>query len=209
MQKKANKTKKTQKANVVVFDFDGTLSAHDSNFEFARYCFQRSVRPWLFLPLMGVASIVRLVNRPGVWWRESMRRFLSVQLRDKYLKDFIKQHKQERFGWVVEQVAAEREAGNMVVLISASTNYFVPALVSDINFDAIITSQMEDKYPWKYKFLCWGPNKVVALNAWAEKNNIKPHVVRSYTDSKSDMPLVKIADEAVWINRKTGCRVSK
>jgi len=143
MQKKANKTSRAKKVNVVVFDFDGTLSAHDSNFEFARYCFRRSVRPWLFLPLMGAASIMRVLNHPGMWWRESMRRFLSAELRDKYLKDFVKQHKQERFGWVADMVAAERDAGNLAILISASTNYLIPPLVNDIKFDAIITSQME------------------------------------------------------------------
>lgn len=45
------------KQDVVVFDFDGTLSARDSNVEFGRYCFRHSVRPWLFLPLMGVAAL--------------------------------------------------------------------------------------------------------------------------------------------------------
>ena len=201
--------KKAKKVNVVVFDFDGTMSAHDSNFEFARYCFRHSVRPWLFLPLMGAATVMRVVNHPGMWWRQSMRRFLTAEMLDKYLNDFIKLHKRERFGWVAERVATERAAGNKVLLISASTNYLIPKLVRDIKFDAIITSEMDDEYPWKYKFLCWGDNKIVALNAWAKKHNVVPHVVRSYADSVSDMSMMRLADEAVWIDRKTGCRISK
>ncbi len=201
--------KKAKKVNVVVFDFDGTLSACDSNVEFARYCFRHSLRPWLFLPLMAVAGIVRMFNRPGMWWRQSMRRFLTAKMRDKYIADFIKQHKRERFGWALERVAAERAAGNVVLLISASTNYLIPKLVDDIEFDAIITSEMYDKKPWKYHFLCWGKNKVVALNKWAAKNKIVPNVVRAYSDSKSDLPIMKLADEQVWIDRKTGCRIIK
>ena len=199
----------SKKVNVVIFDFDGTMSARESNFEFAKYCFRRSWRPWLFLPLIGAATVMRVLNHPGMWWRESMRRFLSAELRDKYLKGFIKQHKQERFGWVAERVAAEHADGNKVLLISASTDYLIPKLVDDIEFDAIMTSEMDNKKPWKYHFLCWGENKVVALNAWAKKNKITPVVVRSYADSASDMPLMKLAKERVWIDRKTGLRISK
>ena len=198
-----------KKVNVVVFDFDGTISARESNFEFAKYCFRRSIRPWFFLPLIGAATVMRVLNHPGMWWRESMRRFLSAELRDKYLKDFIKQHKRERFGWVAERVAEERAAGNKVLLISASTNYMVPPLVDDIKFDAILTSQMDDEKPWKYHFLCWGKNKVIALDRWANENKVIPVVVRSYSDSSSDMPLMKLAREQVWIDRKTGCRIEK
>ena len=209
MQKKANKTSRAKKVNVVVFDFDGTLSAGDANVEFAKYCFRNSVRPWFFIPLMLIAGIGRIFNHPGIWWREVVRCFQTSDMRDNFAPGFIKQHKLNRFGWVAERVAAERDAGNIVVLISASPDYLLKPLVHDINFDAVMCSEMDKKYPWKYKFLCWGNNKVTALNTWAEKNNIKPHIVRSYSDSKSDMPLMKIADEAVWINRKTGCRVSK
>ena len=46
------------------------------------------------------------------------------------------------------------------------------------------------------------------MDKWAAKNKIIPHVVRAYSDSASDMPLMEIADEAVWIDRKTGLRKS-
>jgi len=199
----------SKKTNIVVFDFDGTLSAYDANYEFGKYCFRRGLRPWLFLPLMGAATIMRVLNHPGMWWRESMRRFLTADMVKKYSADFIKQHKQNRFGWVAERIAAERAAGNMVILISASANYLVRPLVRDLDFDVVMCSEMDAKKPWKYHFLCWGKNKVVALDKWAKKNKITPVVVRSYSDSSSDMPIMKLAQEQVWINRKTGGRISK
>ena len=60
--------------------------------------------------------------------------------------------------------------------------------------------------PYKYKFLCWGKNKVIAMDKWAIKNKYIPNVVRSYSDSKNDMPIMKIAKEQIWINPKTGLR---
>ncbi|MDE6250685.1 MAG: HAD-IB family phosphatase [Alphaproteobacteria bacterium] len=195
-----------QKVDVVVFDFDGTLSGLDSNVEFAKYCFHHSVRPWLFLPLMAVSAIAAGVRPDGVWWRENIRRFLTPQMVKKFAPGFIKQHMRERFGWAKEQVTAERNAGRKVVLASASPNYLLRPLVRDIKFDAVLCSEMDEKKPWKYKYLCWGCNKVYALDAWARDNKFIPRVVRVYSDSKADMPLMEIASERVWIDRKTGLR---
>ncbi len=195
-----------QKQDVVVFDFDGTLSGLDSTVEFQKYCMRRSVRPWLYLPLTAVALIASRFNRGGTWWRENTRRYLTPEMVKKFAPDFIRAHKRERFGWAKEQVAAERAAGRKVVLISASAEFLVPHLVRDMKFDAVLCSNVEHSRPWKYKFLCWGPNKVIALDEWAKANRIIPRVVRSYSDSRNDMPLMEIADERVWIDAKTGLR---
>ncbi len=195
-----------KKVDVVVFDFDGTLSAHDSNFEFAKYCARRSIRPWLFMPLIAAGFIGKLLNPGGLWWRQTMRRFVTPKMVKEFAPGFIKQHKRERFGWAKEQVAAERNAGRIVVLISASPDYLLPHLVRDIKFDAVMCSVMDKKHPWKYDFLCWGANKVVALDNWAVANKYVPRVVRSYSDSKVDMPMMEISAEEVWIDRNTGLR---
>ncbi len=195
-----------QKQDVVVFDFDGTLSARDSNVEFAKYCFRHSVRPWLFAPWMAVAGIASLFKRDGKWWRENIRMFLTPDMVKRFAPDFIRQHKRERFGWSRDQVNAERNAGRMVVLISASPNYLLPYLVRDMKFDAVMCSKMDAKKPWRFEFMCWGKNKVLALDEWAKNNKIVPRVVRCYSDSKSDMSLMEISSERVWVDKKTGLR---
>lgn len=195
-----------KKINVVVFDFDGTLSWPDSNFAFARYCMKHSIRPWLYLPMVGICGIIRLVNPDGIWWREHMRRFITPEMVKRFVPDFVKEHKLNRFGWAKDQVKAEKAAGNTVVLISASPDYLIPELVKDMKFDAVMCSKMDKEHPWKYKFLCWGKNKVIALDKWATENKYIPNVVRSYSDSKTDMPIMEIAKEAVWIDAKTGLR---
>lgn len=197
-----------KKQDIVVFDFDGTLSAYDSNVQFAKYCFHKSIRPWFYLPLMGVCAISRWLNPGGIWWRQNMRRFLTSNMVKKFAPDFIKQHKRERFGWSKDQVAKEKSDGKKVILVSASPDYLVPYLVKDMKFDAVLCSRMSKEKPWKYDFLCWGANKVFAMDEWAKQNKMIPRVVRSYSDSKSDMPMMEIADECVWIDKKTGLRKS-
>ena len=195
-----------KKVNVVVFDFDGTLSSGDCGFDFGKYCFQHSIKPWFCFPCMIVASIVRIFNPAGAWWRQKMRGFLTPDMVRDFVPDFIKMHRQNRFGWAKEQVAKEHAEGNIVVLISASADYIIPKLVSDMKFDAILTSKMQKKLPWKYDFVCWGKNKVVALDNWAKEHKYIPNVVRSYSDSLSDLPIMSIAKERIWIDRKTGLR---
>lgn len=195
-----------QKKDIVVFDFDGTLSWPDTNTAFWWYCAHRSVRPWLFLPLIGICGIVHIFNQWGIWWRENMRRCITSDMVNKYANDFVKEHRKKRFKWAKKCVATERARGAKVLLITASPDYLIPELVNDMNFDAVIFSKMDAQKPWKYKFLCCGPNKVVALDKWAMENKIIPNVIRAYSDSKSDLPIMSIAKEQIWINPKTGTR---
>ena len=194
------------KKNIVVFDFDGTLSRKDSNFEFGKYCLKHSLRPWAYLPIMMIAYVGRMLNPAGVWWRTTMRAFITPEMIKDLAPQFIKQHKRLRFNWAKSVVANERARGNMVVLISAGTDYLVPHLVNDINFDVVLTSKMNPQKPWQYDFLCWGRNKVIALDTWARDNKIIPNVVRAYSDSESDLPIMSIAKDRVWIDRKTGLK---
>ena len=194
------------KQNVVVFDFDGTLSASDSNWEFFKYSFKHSLRPWLFIPFVLVGIIGAKLNRNGIKWRETIRNFITPKMIKDFADDVVKIHKQNRFGWAADQVKKEKAAGNKVLLISASPDYLIPKLVSDMKFDAVLCSKMDENKPYKYKFLCWGKNKVVAMDKWAREHKIIPNVVRAYSDSIVDMPIMEIAKEQVWIDRKTGLR---
>lgn len=193
-----------KKENVVVFDFDGTLSASDSHLEFGRYCFQHSIRPWVFLPVFLVGCVGYVCNKNRIWPREMMRLFVTAKMVKKFAPNVIREHRTRRFGWSATQVARERAAGNICILISAGPDYLIPKLVKDMKFDVVLTSQMDKKKPWKYKFMCWGPNKVFALDTWAKQNNIIPNVVKSYGDSPSDKYIMSLAQTQVWINRKTG-----
>ena len=195
-----------QKVNVVVFDFDGTLSSSDANVEFVKYSIKHSMRPWLFFPCLIIGTIGSFLDKKGAWWRQIMRCFVTPQMVRDFSGPVATIHKQNRFGWAKEIVSKEHAKGNKVVLISASPDYLVPKLVSDMKFDAVMCSKMNKEKPYKYDFLCWGKNKVVALDKWAKEHKYIPNVVRSYSDSKNDMPLMEIAKEQVWIDSKTGLR---
>lgn len=189
---------------VVLFDFDGTLSAGDCNIEFYKYCLKHSVQAWLFLPLALPGAVLKLFNKNGVVWRQIVQRAMTKNMVKKLAPGFIKQHRVNRFGWAAEQVAKERADGNFVICISASADFFVRPLVRDMAFDAVIATRRDAERPWIIKFLCYGPNKIVALDRFFGGRSYQ--VVRAYSDSKSDMPIMRIATEQVWIDPKTGAR---
>lgn len=209
--------------NIVLFDFDGTLSAGDANTAFWKYCFAHSLRPWLFLPavLCGAAlslvAEIRLkimnrgpnppfrVSRVDTLFRELLRSYMTPAIVKKLAPRFVKQHMRERFGWAAEQVAKEKAAGNLVVCVSGSPDYLLPPLVMDMGFDLIICSQVDAKRPYKFIFFNWGWNKVLTLGA-AFGPSLKKRVVRAYSDSRSDIPMMNLAREKIWIDKRTGTR---
>jgi len=76
--------------------------------------------------------------------------------------------------------------------------------VSDIEFDLIICSEFNKKRPWQLEFFNYGENKRTALNAIGITR-----AVRTYSDHKSDMPIMEMADEQVWIDPVHGTRIEK
>ncbi|MDR0804149.1 MAG: haloacid dehalogenase-like hydrolase [Rickettsiales bacterium] len=195
-----------EKKKIVVFDFDGTLSSGDSNTDFYWHCFWRSPRGMLYLPLTLACAVVARFCPRGVWWRENIRRCITTEMVKKFAPEFIKIHRARRFGWAADQVAAERAAGNIVLCISAGPDYLIPKLVRDMRFDAVLCSKMDKKKPWRFRFLCHDARKVWALYEWCDAREIMPVVARSYSDSRNDLPMMEIAGDQVWIDKKTGLR---
>ncbi|MDR2686054.1 MAG: HAD-IB family phosphatase [Rickettsiales bacterium] len=189
---------------LVLFDYDGTLSAGDANNDFYRYTLRREpLRQSFHIPLLLIVKVGQLLNCKGIWWRHLLRIHITKEIVKKYAPGFIKEQKLKQFGWAKEQIAAEKKKGAICILLSASPDYLIKGLTKDLGLDKIICSRMDTARPWKIKELCYGQNKVNMLEAV-----IQPpyEVVRAYSDSRSDMPMMNIAEEQVWINPRTGIR---
>jgi phosphoserine phosphatase len=194
-----------EKNNIVVFDFDGTLCAGDLSFGFWIYALRRSIRPWLFLPMTIFGIMISPLNRGGVFWRGVARRWLDKKLLLRLRDPFLAERKLKIFGWAGDRIAEERAFGNMVVLASASPDYLLKKLVglAGWRLDMFLCSKTDGEKPWKYDFLCYGKNKLKRLKSTLGDFRI----IRAYSDNRSDMPIMRLARDRIWINPSSGARV--
>ncbi|MCL2339067.1 MAG: haloacid dehalogenase-like hydrolase [Proteobacteria bacterium] len=212
-------------SKIVLFDFDGTLSAGDTTIDFWKYSFLHSVRPWVFSPVIPIALTLKYANRFvkkifhikrltrfDTLWREMLHCYETPELMRRLSPGFIAEHRRKRFAWAADQVARERAAGSVVVMISAGLNEFLTPLIEDMGFDYILCTRMIESHPWKFRFFCYRENKVDALNGLlraefgCDLNSEKTpfRVVRAYSDDSSDRPMMGLAKQAVWIDPETG-----
>ena len=164
----------------------------------------------LLLPLAIAAGILKIITYHlspvtyfDIAWRQVLRCSITKSIVKKHASKFLKEYKKYRFGWAAEQVAKEKAAGNFVILTSAGPDYLILPLVKDMKFDIVIASVMDSEKPWKYEFFNWNKNKVMAIQSLLDAG---AKVVRAYSDSKTDVPMMSIAKEQVWIDPKTGLR---
>ena len=109
--KETHMQKKARKVNVVIFDFDGTLSAHDANYEFGKYCFKHSLRAWLFLPITLFGMSFRHIAPNAAWWRQIGRRFINAKMVKRLAPDFIKQHKKSIYVYGFQNILYFNDGG--------------------------------------------------------------------------------------------------
>ncbi|MDR1697233.1 MAG: haloacid dehalogenase-like hydrolase [Rickettsiales bacterium] len=207
------KLKKSEKnKNLVLFDFDGTLSRGDTNAAFYKYCFKHSLRPWFHIHRVMFAMLYRFVakffkrdrftvTKSDITWREISKSWMTLSLIKRLLPGFLDEFRTHRFGWAAQQVRKEHAGGNTVILTTAGPDFLIFPLVCDMDFDYIITTETRKRRRYKIKFFNYRANKVAALQPFLDAGYT---VLRAYSDSKNDMPMMNLAKTQIWINSHDG-----
>lgn len=97
---------------------------------------------------------------------------------------------------------AHRQAGDTLILLTASPDCYVTELGSRLGFDEVICTQVE----WKDDRLSGkltsanmrGPEKVGALEDIRSRYGHQP--VTAYADHRSDLAMLRLADRGVLVN---------
>lgn len=189
---------------VVLFDFDGTLTRHDTLLPFL----YRLVGPWRFfmrflrsLPTLVLFAMKRLPN--GVAKQRMLHHFLdgmsledlrrggevfAVQYLDQMLRDsgMAMLHKHLR-------------AGDCCVLVSASLDLWLQPWVQRHGLDDLICSRLEADAQGRVSGTlqdgnCHGWEKVKRIHAWAKGRDIL--ISHAYSDSRADLPMLSLAQQA-------------
>jgi HAD superfamily hydrolase (TIGR01490 family) len=108
------------------------------------------------------------------------------------------------FGEALDLIAGHREAGRLVVIVSASPTEIVGPLARYLGADAAIASRalVDDagRYTGAMAFDAFGPSKVVAMTDLAARRGIDLASSFAYSDSATDIPMLEAVGHPVAVN---------
>ncbi|MEX5213782.1 MAG: HAD-IB family hydrolase [Nitrospiraceae bacterium] len=198
----------TRQTGIAVFDLDHTLSRSDS---FLWYLFGfLARRPWRLIRCVHLPVVVLLfgagwVNNAGL--KESFLRAVLGGVRVEELSawtqvfvDRFIRSQMRREG--IAAVQAHRQAGDRLILLTASPDCYVKELGRRLGFDEVICTQIE----WKDGRLSGklassnmrGREKVEALQDIRVR--LGPRRITAYADHQSDLAMLRMVDHAYLVN---------
>jgi phosphatidylglycerophosphatase C len=197
---------------VAAFDVDGTLTTADMVVPFLRRTAgtSRLVRRMLGAPVSLTRAGLRR-DRDALKAASAAATFRGLPLEAvradarQFAHDVHERHLRVE---VVESLRAHLATGDTVVLVSASFEVYLEPLAEllgahdviavrlEVDDSGILTGRLDGPN-------CRGPEKVVRLHEWLDRNAGGREAVRliAYGDSRGDRELLADADEAHWLGR--------
>jgi HAD superfamily hydrolase (TIGR01490 family) len=105
------------------------------------------------------------------------------------------------------QIAADRADGNMLVLATASPDFYVGEIAARLGFDHVIATRQAKSGAgeWRAEIEsanCYGPEKRRRVEEWMGQMAISREAaqIRFYSDHHSDLPVFELADACFATN---------
>ena len=192
---------------LVVFDLDGTITRYDTFFPYVLGYLQR--RPWR-LPglLLGLPALARFVLKrdhgelKSALLRATLRGCSRGEL-DEWTEHFVPSLLAHGlFADALDTIAAHRREGDRLVLMSASTDLYVPCIARKLGFAEVICTGVR----WNGDHLSGelttpnrrGPEKARCFAALRERYPDLSTV--AYGNARSDLDHLRLADRGVLVN---------
>ncbi len=194
------------------FDLDKTVIARASMVAFGRPLYRAGmVSRWLVLrALYGQVVYLYLGADEArmARMRESVLRITKGWDQAK-VGDVVREALEEViepivFDEALELLAAHRDAGRRVFLVSASPLEIVAPLAGYLGVDEAIATRAEidadGRYTGSVEFYSYGPSKVDAMRDAAERDGIDLSASWAYSDSITDLPMLEAVGHPVAVN---------
>jgi HAD superfamily hydrolase (TIGR01490 family) len=193
---------------IAAFDLDGTLLAWDCQLLFRHHVIRR--QPWrvLTLPLfLACLPFIRWLGDSGM-----KRVFLSYLWRmppDKlaeHARSFAAAVRPAIYPELLERLAAHRHQGHLLILTSASPEFYVAEIGRELGFDLalgtpVATTPRCPLFPQLRNHK--GAAKVTRLSSLLPESYFNSEMLvnsHGYTDSRADLPLLALCQNATVVN---------
>lgn len=198
---------------LAIFDIDYTITRKETLMEFFKYIVSKDIKNIKFLPralYSGLMYGVKVYDEKRV--KECFLKFIE-NIDEAELAKLTKSFYDEKISKIlykdaVDMIKKLKKEGYMVVLISASPEFYVKEFYAIKEVDLIIGTKFTFE---SGKFIrkmdgnnCKGEEKVRRLNEVLKEKNIKVDFKNSYmfSDSLSDKPLLDLVGNPYLINYK-------
>lgn len=175
---------------VNLYDFDNTIYKGDSSTDFFFFCLVRKPIILITLPRMLARAIkykLGIINKTK--FKEANFAFLRFINPDDYVKLFWASHEQ----YIKDFYKNKKHDED--IIISASPEFLLKPICNKLKVNDLIASKV-DKHTGIFDGLnCHGEEKVRRIER--KYKNIK--VISAYSDSKSDIPMLKLANQSYYV----------
>lgn len=100
-------------------------------------------------------------------------------------------------------VEHHRQAGDLVVLATGSTQYAARPVAGGLGIEHVLSSELEVEagvFTGRPATFCFGHHKVLLAERWAERHDVDLSTSTFYSDSYNDLPMLERVGTAVAIN---------
>ena len=100
-------------------------------------------------------------------------------------------------------IARHREAGDVVVLATGSTQYAARPVARGVGIEHVLSSELEVErgvFTGRAVAFCFGHHKVALAERWAAQHDVDLAASYFYSDSYNDLPMLERVGTAVAVN---------
>jgi len=193
------------------FDLDKTIIARSSPLALGRSFFRegligrsfllKSLYAQLVFHLMGadeekMEKMRAEASRLTAGWEQERVKQIVTEVLEEVISPLI-------YAEALELMHDHRAAGRMIVIVSSSPAEIVEPLADMLRVDrwiATLPKVVDGKYTGDLDFYAYGPHKAAAMEGLAKEINIDLAESYAYSDSFTDLPMLKAVGHAVVVN---------
>lgn len=177
-----------------VYDFDGTIYAGDSTVDFFLHALKTKPSLLRYFPKQAAGFVLyglKQINKTQ--FKEYFFSFLSAIDADELTESFWNRNQHKIYDWYLAQQEPED------IVISASPEFLLRPICRRLNINYLIASRVDPHSGKYFGENCHGQEKARRL---AAEHDIT-HINKFYSDSNSDLPLARMAEEAFFVRKGT------
>lgn len=187
------------------YDFDNTIYDGESIYDFFIFCIKKDKTLLKYFPIVLFRMIEYKLNLLKI---EKIYETCELIINSFLIKIKVNEDELIKEFWKKNHKKIKQNFLTMLkeddLIITGCPNFLINYIKDELKVKNIICTDFDLKNK-KVNFICFGKNKVVA---YKEKYNNKK-INKFYTDSLSDVPFMKLANEVYLVNKNDIKKIDK